>query len=270
MRPTRSFFPFTEFKRNRHYSDARIHTEKRQAYPQRVGCDLKGQRSKWRFIACWTCIFRFIFFEYHESLHFIWRRQVINHGIQHGLDTFVLESSTTQQRDDFTSQCALTQTALRFPSAELTFFEVACPSTLRSASAAASTMTSRMTHLIRDSAGFLIGEGHSHIRFVPGDEFRFIRSTTPLNLLRANRHLDRHGVQPKRSRTVHHPLKVGTSAVHLVDETHPRTLHTYWLDARRFLSAAAHLRATKTTTAPSSTRRERSTSIVKSTCPGYQ
>ena len=104
--------------------NARIHPEKRQRTHKRVCCDLKGQGSKWRFIACWTCIFRFIFFETTNRFDFIWRRQVINHSIQHRLDTFVLECSTAQARDDFTSQCALTQTGFDFRFSQLTFFKV--------------------------------------------------------------------------------------------------------------------------------------------------
>ena len=99
--------------------------------------------------------------------------------------------------------------------------------------------------------------------------FISIRSTMPLNFSSApiGMRIGKVGLQPIDHHLAH-VEEVGADAVHLVDECESRHLVLVGLAPDRLglrLNAAT---AQNTATAPSSTRMERSTSIVKSTWPG--
>ena len=82
--------------------------------------------------------------------------------------------------------------------------------------------------------------------------------------------LDRHGIGIQSiGDFLKCALEIGPFAIHLVDEDDPRDT-SYRSACRQTVSLCASTpsRALKTTTAPSSTRRQRSTSAVKSTWPG--
>jgi hypothetical protein len=84
----------------------------------------------------------------------------------------------------------------------------------------------------------------------------------------ADRNLTATGGAAAGCRSPRDASKIGPFAVHLVDEASRGTPYLSACRQTVSLCASTPSRALKTTTAPSSTRRQRSTSAVKSTWPG--
>ena len=115
------------------------------------------------------------------------------------------------------------------------------------------------------------GSGRRGCRRPRATAFMVTRSMTPRKLfLAADGQLDGHRRWRRGARgsSPTPRLEVGADAVHLVDERDAR--HTYLSACRQTVSDCGSTPPTEqnTATAPSSTRSERSTSMVKSTWPG--
>ena len=145
----------------------------------------------------------------------------------------------------------------------------------RTSSVSAITSINCMT----ESLGLLLQIGRNrlfdrilgaHRLVVPHDGLHLDEIDDTLEIgLRADRNLQRHRARAQPlANGVENVLEIGAVLVHLVDEADTRNLVLVALPPHRFGLRLHAGDRVNSATAPSSTRRERSTSAVKSTWPG--
>lgn len=85
---------------------ARIHPEEDQLADKRVRHDLEGKRGERIFIGRMTFRVFVVLVHAHDGGHVRWRRQIVDHRIQHGLHTLVLECAAAEHGDDLAPERA--------------------------------------------------------------------------------------------------------------------------------------------------------------------
>ena len=204
------------------------------------------------------------------------RGQVIHHRVEQRLDALVLERRAAQHREQLPRDAALAEAARQLVLGDGPGRRGTSPSPASSCSAAASISCARgaLRLVQRASAGIsaisIAGSPSSDSSKMMRLHPHQVDDALEL-LLHAQAASGRApALAPSFSLMVSTDIvEVGADAVHLVDEADARDAVLVRLPPDRLgLRLDAVRRASKTATAPSSTRSERSTSMVKSTCPG--
>ena len=253
---------------------AGVDAEEGQVADERVGRDLERQR---RRTARRRAAGRVAFASSFSRMPLIGgisdgRRQVIDDRVEHGLHALVLERGAAQHRHDLARERARAQAALdlvlgRAPALEVLLHQLFVGLGRRLDELLAPVLARRRACPAGMSR---VLEASCPGSLVPVDRLHLDQVDDALELLLgADRQLHRHRVRAEALLDLlDDAQEVRAGAVHLVDERDARHAVLVGLAPDRLGLRLDAADPQNTATAPSSTRSERSTSIVKSTWPG--
>ncbi|MPM33322.1 hypothetical protein SDC9_79895 [bioreactor metagenome] len=209
--------------------NARVHAHEGQLAHERVSHQLERQSRE--LLAVIRLARQLLFFVVGigtgHVINVHWRRQVVDHGVQHALHTLVLERGTAQHRLDFGSDGARAQTVLDLVLGEVALFQVLVHQVFAG-------FSSRFHHVLAPLLGVslqfgrdvLVFELHALGSFVPDDGLHLQQIDHALEVVFGadwNHHRNRVGLQAQAHLVVDLE-EVGTGTVHLVHEGQTRHL----------------------------------------------
>ena len=205
---------------------ARVDPEERQGADEGVGRDLEGQSSEGSAVVHDPGFHGFAVLEHtFDRLYFGRRRQVLDHGVQHGLNAFVLERGTAQSRNDLVGQRPHAQALLDVFLGKVAFLEVLFHQLFVG-------FCRTLDHLLAPVLGFfphVFGNfakviAQALVLFVPEDGLHPDQiDDAPELLLGTERQLHWNGVSTETLLDLlDHTQKIRAGPVHLVDEHDPR------------------------------------------------
>ena len=205
--------------------NTRVNAHEGQLTNKGVGHQLERQSGHRLFVICLTgndftviaCTF--------NGWNIHWRWQVIDHGVQHALYTFVLERGTAQHWLNFAGNGTCTQTQVDVLFGEVTVFQVLVHQIFAG-------FSSRLDHLLAPffSRSLQLGRNVDVLKLytvaflIPDDRFHLNQVNHTLEIVfSTNRDNDRHrmGFQTQLELVVDLE-EVSASTVHLVDERQTR------------------------------------------------
>ena len=154
-----------------------------------------------------------------------WRRHILNDGVQHGLNTLVLERGTAKCRYDLVGQRTDSDTPLDIFVAQTAFFEVLVHQLFAGLGRGFNHLLAHTVALINQFGRDLaLIEGRTHVIFVPVNRLHPDQVDHTFKVLfcaDCNLHGYRIRAQPIPD-LIHHAHKISAGAIHLVNESHAR------------------------------------------------
>ena len=199
-----------------------VNTEEGQVAHERVGSNLECQSRERLVIGSVTLVLGLaIQLQTVDSSNVGRSRQVLDHGIQHGLYALVLERGATGNQDDFVVQNTLTQSFLDLFFSQFFTTQVFFHQVFRRFSSGFNQVHAHFLRLFQQlSRDVFVVEGYALVSFAPVDGFHLDQVDNALEVLFGT------DVQLQRNRVtfqtgldvLNAAQEVGTGTVHLVDE----------------------------------------------------
>ena len=206
---------------------ARVHAEKRQLAHERIGHDLERQRRERIAVGRMALDRPVLLVGAGNGGHVHRRRQVFDHGVEHGLHAAVFKRAASEHRHDFVADGAQAQAGLDLVFGQRLAFEVLVEQLGRGFGRRFHQLVAPFLRLrLQVGRNVLVRELHAQALVVPVNRAHFHQVDHAVKIvLGAERQLDRHRHAFQAVGDLFaHAQKIGADAVHLVDEGDARHL----------------------------------------------